>query len=107
MTDINDTTVILPDYIRIIERKSGGWLFKAMKPFLTRKSVDINDFSVLYGISQEQILIELFRINGGKLGFYLANLRSFQFYYCGLEAESVKSKLIEIGIARADPLNNL
>ncbi|MBW4667696.1 MAG: hypothetical protein KME60_09720 [Cyanomargarita calcarea GSE-NOS-MK-12-04C] len=103
MADINDTTVILPDHIRIIECKSEGWLFKAMKPFLTRKSVDINDFSPLYGINQEQILIELFRINGGKLGFYLANLRSRQFYYCGKTAESVKPKLIEIGIGRADP----
>ncbi len=53
MTDINDTTVILPDHIRIIERKSEGWLFKAMKPFFTRKSVDINDFSLLYSINTE------------------------------------------------------
>jgi hypothetical protein len=107
MADINDTTVILPDHIRIIERKSEGWLFKAMKPFYTHKSVNINDFAVLYGINQEQILIELFRINGGKLGFYLANLRFKQFYYCGADAESVKPKLIEIGIGRAEPLNNL
>ncbi|BAZ09821.1 hypothetical protein NIES4071_16340 [Calothrix sp. NIES-4071] len=58
MTDINNTTVVLPDYIRIIERKHKGWLFKAMKPFSTYLKVDINDFELLYGINKQQILIE-------------------------------------------------
>ncbi|RUS92363.1 hypothetical protein DSM106972_099370 [Dulcicalothrix desertica PCC 7102] len=105
MTDINDTTVILPDYIRIIERKESGWLFKSMKPFSTYLKVDINDFELLYGINKQQILVELFRISGGKLGFYIADLRHKQYYFCGLEAMNVKQKLLEIGIGRVDPMD--
>lgn len=107
MTDINDTTVVLPDYIRIIERKPSGWLFKAMKPFSTYLKVDINDFELLYGINKQQILVELFRISGGKLGYYIADLRHKQYYYCGVEAEMVKQKLLEIGIGRVDPINSV
>lgn len=107
MTDINDTTVVLPDYIRIIERKPSGWLFKAMKPFSTYLKVDINDYELLYGINKQQILVELFRISGGKLGYYIADLRHKQYYYCGVEAEMVKQKLLEIGIGRVDPINSV
>lgn len=48
----------LPDYIRIIECKQKGWLFKVMKPFSTYLNVDINDFELLYGINKQQILVE-------------------------------------------------
>ncbi|RUS94951.1 hypothetical protein DSM106972_092020 [Dulcicalothrix desertica PCC 7102] len=106
MKDINDTTVVLPDYIRIIEHKPSGWLFKAMKPFSTYKNVDINNFELLYGINKQQILIELFRTSGGKLGYYIADLRRKKYYYCGAEAEMVKQKLLEIGIGRVDPMEN-
>jgi len=40
----------------------------------------------------------LFRINGGKAGYYLANLRGKKFYYCGIEPGGVKNKLLELGI---------
>lgn len=101
-----DTTddIVHPDYIRIIERKQEGWLFKAMKPFYTYvPNIDIQDTEMLYGISKQQIVIELFRINGGKFGFYIADLRHKRYYYCGLESESLKPKLLEIGIGRRDP----
>ena len=94
---------IHPDYIRIIEKKTEGWFFKPTKPFFTRLQVDFNDFELLYGITQQHMLIELFRLNGGKVGFYIANLRYKQFYYCGTDADAVKPKLLEIGIGRTDP----
>ncbi|PMB08215.1 hypothetical protein CEN49_10605 [Fischerella thermalis CCMEE 5273] len=58
----------------------------------------MNDFELLYGITKQQIAIELFRINGGKAGYYLANLRGKKFYYCGIEPGGVKNKLLELGI---------
>ncbi|MBO3462052.1 MAG: hypothetical protein KME33_29790 [Aetokthonos hydrillicola CCALA 1050] len=59
----------------------------------------------MYDISPQQVAIELFRINGGKSGYYLADLRSQKkYYYCGNEPESVKLKLLELGIGRVSPL---
>lgn len=63
---------------RVIKR---GRLFYKKLPIA---SVDMNDLKLMYGISEQQIVIELFRINGGKVGFYLADLRHKQYYYCGL-----------------------
>jgi hypothetical protein len=102
-----DSNIVHPDYIRIIEKKPQGWLFKALKPFVTYKQVvDINDIEALYGINEQQVIVELFRINGGRLGFYIADLRHRNYYYCGEEAETVKLKLLSIGIGRIDPYSS-
>lgn len=101
-----DTNVYHPDYYRLIERVPEGWLFKQGKLFYTKLpfTVDFNDFKLLYGITKQQVAIELSRINGGKAGYYLANLRSKKYYYCGTEPEGVKCKLRELGIGRDDPM---
>ncbi|MBN3993818.1 MAG: hypothetical protein HWQ36_25885 [Nostoc sp. NMS2] len=59
----------------------------------------------MYGITRQQIAIELFRINGGKAGYYLANLRRKKFYYCGTEPAGVKGKILDLGIGREDPIS--
>ncbi|MEH2461749.1 hypothetical protein [Nostoc sp.] len=102
---MSDTTVFIPDYYRIFECRAEEWFLKTVRlihkelPF----AVDLNDFQLLYGVSDEQIAVELFRLNGGKAGYYLANLRQKQFYYCGAEPEGVKVKLRSLGIGRDDP----
>lgn len=97
---MSDLSVIHPDYIRILERKSGGWLLKTGKMFYERLplKVDFRDFELLYGISKQQVAINLFRINGGKAGYYLADLRHKKYYYCGLHNEDVKKTLVQLGI---------
>lgn len=97
---MSEKAVIHPDYIRIVERKPGGWLLKTGKMFYKRLpiTVDFQDFELLYGISKQQVITELFRINGGASGYYLADLRHKQYYYCGLSAEDVKTKLRLLGI---------
>jgi len=101
------TSVYLPDYYRVFERIAGGWLMKPCRFFYRHalsKTSD-NDLQSLYDISPQQVAIELFRINGGKSGYYLADLRSQKkYYYCGSEPESIKLKLLELGIGRVDPM---
>lgn len=100
-----DTNIYHPDYYRVIERIPGGWLFKKGELFHKTLpiSVDFNDFELLYGISKRQIIVELLRLEEGKVGYYLANLRKKQYYYCGTEPKEVKQKLRELGIGRDDP----
>ncbi|MEH2284047.1 MAG: hypothetical protein V7K90_22440 [Nostoc sp.] len=100
-----NTIVYHPDYYRIIERVSNGWLFKKGELFHTTLpfAVDMSDFELLYGISKQQVAVELRKINGGKAGYYLAELRNKKYYYCGTEPVGVKSKLLDLGIGREDP----
>ncbi|RAM50047.1 MAG: hypothetical protein C6Y22_19900 [Hapalosiphonaceae cyanobacterium JJU2] len=102
-----DTNVYHPDYYRVIERVLGGWLFKKGELFHRNLpfAVDMNDFELLYGISKQQIAIELRKINGGKAGYYLADLRNKKYYYCGTEVAGVKGQLLDLGIGREDPIS--
>ena len=101
---MSEDDIIHPDYIRFIERKVGGWLFKRGEIFYRKHQlfVDCEDYELLYGISKQQVAMELFRINAGKAGYYLADLRHKK-YYCGLETEDIKAVLRSLGIGRADP----
>lgn len=103
-----NSTIIHPDYIYILERKTGGWSIKKGKPFYQAlpAALDSKNFELLYGISKQQIVIELFRINGGKTGYYLADLRHKKYYYCGSDWEDVRTTLQNIGIGRADPVGS-
>ncbi len=95
--------VCVPDYYRVFERLVGGWHLKASKFFYKKLSVDFDDFELLYGISKQQVATELFRINGGRVGYYLANLRSKKYYYCGTDPNSVAVALKSLGIGRDEP----
>lgn len=57
----------------------------------------------MFGTTKNKVVIELFRINGGKIGYYLVNLREKKYYYCGQDWASVKAKLRELGIGRDEP----
>ncbi|MCC5640644.1 hypothetical protein LC593_33395 [Nostoc sp. CHAB 5844] len=101
-----DTNIYIPDYYRVIERVPGGWHFKEGELFHKRLpiSIDFNDFELLYGINKQQVAAELFYLERGKAGYYLANLRQKKYYYCGTEPQGVKLKLRSLGIGRDDPM---
>ncbi|MDD1428839.1 hypothetical protein MEO94_31305 [Dolichospermum sp. ST_sed9] len=102
------STIIHPSNYLIVEREATAWFFKpGDKVFYnaTNKPVNLALESRLekFGLTTETIMIEMFRINGGKAGYYLTNLRKKQYYYCGTEWQDVKLKLKEFGIGRDDP----
>ena len=101
-----NTSVYHPDYYRIVERVSNGWLIKKGELFYTTLpfAVDMSDFELLYGISKQQVAVNLRKINGGEAGYYLADLRNKKYYYCGTEPEGVRVKLRSLGIGRDDPM---
>ena len=106
---MSNSSIIYPDFFRIVERKPEGWLIKKGSVFYKKipiATIDMADTQLMYGISLEQIITELFRVNGGKLGYYLADLRHRKYYYCGLEREDVRVMLRRLGIGRDDPIGN-
>lgn len=98
-------SVIHPLHFQIIQRKGTTWYFKYGSVFYNRadKSLPEADRERLFGITKNKIVIELFRLNGGKSGYYLVNLRDKNYYYCGEDWESVKVKFRELGIGRDEP----
>lgn len=103
---MSDDTIIYPHYFRIFECRSSRWFIKNTDIFIgTATQETDNNIAALYGITEQEVVINLFRINGGKCGFYLANLRDKKYYYCGLTRKEVKSKLRSLGIGREDPMD--
>ncbi|MBN3949398.1 MAG: hypothetical protein HWQ38_24210 [Nostoc sp. NMS7] len=97
-----DTTIIYPSYFRIFECRNGRWFIKNLESFVTTTTTNHEDIKALYDITEGQIVVELFRINAGKSGYYLANIRDKKYYYC-VDRDGTKNKLLELGIGRVDP----
>ena len=100
--DLNATVLVHPDYYKTIRRDaaSGKWFTYPTELFCSgQKSGQKRD----YGVSNKQLITELFRINGGRTGYYLADLCHKQYYYCGMEPEGVRSQLLNLGSGREHP----
>ncbi|MHC5762608.1 hypothetical protein [Nostoc sp.] len=55
-----------------------------------------------YGVSGDTLLVELFRVNGGKAGYYIANLKDKLYYYCGSTLDDVRRQFLSLGIGRTE-----
>jgi hypothetical protein len=105
----SSTIIANPVYYRIIQRRGNGWAFKEGEPFINLFNMPLlsqPDLFTAFGTSMKKVAIELFRINGGKQGYYIADIKDNKYYYCGSEWKDVKLKLIELGIGRPDPIGN-
>ena len=90
----------------MIKRGESTWQFRQTKLFYQSNhshSTDFNNLETEYDLIMGQAAIVLFRINGGKAGFYLASLGDKQYYYCGLDFADAKTTLLSLGIGRPEP----
>jgi hypothetical protein len=100
--------IIHPIEYRIIERKitpeKSYWRFLKSKTFYNPLNLPSEgDIEFMFGTTKKKVVVELFRINGGKPGYYLANVRDKKYHYCGQDWVSLKAKLRELGIGRDEP----
>ena len=99
--------IVCPFHYKIFQRKGTDWFGKKPERVFyngTNQPLQLENIAEQFGLTDKKIIISLFRINGGKAGYYLANLRDRQYYYCGTEWEDVKTQLRSLGIGREDPL---
>lgn len=94
-----------PIHLQIYEREGTKWFFHGGNIFYNPHGISTDLESTLErnGLTKIKVLVELFRINGGKHGYYLADIRDKNYYYCGDDWTSVKAKLQELGIGRDEP----
>jgi hypothetical protein len=96
--------IIYPSYFRIFVRKPEGWAVDGIRTFYNPKAIDYDPDSIWkqYNVTPQKIVIQLFRQYGGKLGYYLVNLRDKKYYYCGLTDEDIQETLYSLGIGRKE-----
>ncbi|AFY57935.1 hypothetical protein Riv7116_5566 [Rivularia sp. PCC 7116] len=102
-----NATIVYPVYYRLIVRRNKSWYFTKGEPFVNLFNVpwlEQEDLFSLFDISMKQVANELRCINGGKQGYYIANILDKKYYYCGSEWQDVKNKLRELGIGKDNPI---
>ncbi|BAY42239.1 hypothetical protein NIES2111_66350 (plasmid) [Nostoc sp. NIES-2111] len=102
-------SIIHPSRFRVIERtitpERSYWHFLKRKSFYNPLNLPTEgDIEFMYGTTKKKVVIELFRINGGQPGYYLADLQNKKYYYCGTESEDITGQLQSLGIGRPDPM---
>ena len=95
---------LIPGYLQLVERQPKGWFQKPPASVInfSDRSWDSLNKEKYYGLTKTQIVTELFRKYQGKLGYYLVNLATEEYHYCGAEYEDIGTKLKDMGITRDD-----
>ncbi|NJL91558.1 MAG: hypothetical protein HC916_18580 [Coleofasciculaceae cyanobacterium SM2_1_6] len=92
--------ITCPPYYIIVEALPGKWKFLSSEitnPITNEAHLFKASELLRYAkLTKPEVMAQLFRINGGRLGYYLVNLKDKKYYYCGLLFESVSEKLLEI-----------
>lgn len=100
-------TLVYPLCWRIIkhEIRNGkvGWAFERPALFcnltnLPTPNLKTLDIEAFFGTSKKDVVIELFRLNGGQYGYYLANLLEKKYYYCGTTEKDLEVQFQKLGI---------
>jgi hypothetical protein len=101
-------SLVYPLHYLLVERCERGWVFKPgdavfYNPRNVPVSLNLDDRLARFRLTPAKIMIELFRLRGGKAGHYLVNLRDRRYYYCGEDREDIRTTLQSIGIGKPEP----
>ena len=89
-----------------VENKRGAWAFFEGDVFYNPRNIAVQTKEKYkqFDLTKKEIILQLFRVGAGKLGYYLVNLRERKYYYCGKDWEDVRAKFVSLGIGREDPI---
>jgi hypothetical protein len=102
-------TIVYPVHYRLVVRRRDSWYFTKGDVFVNLFNIPVleqKDLFACFGTNMKEVANKLKIINGGKEGFYIADILEQNYYYCGPQWEDVKDKLKELGIGRPDPVGN-
>ncbi len=87
---------IYPGKYRIFRRDvSLKWYLPNSATFYNPSGVNVEELNRRF--DYQKAIATLFRINGGKAGYYLFNTVSGEGWYCGEDLASVERKLQDLG----------
>ena len=95
-------SVHFPSYFRIYEKDKDQWYLHKGHKFFSQSNLSLeqNKLEHRYGLSIREIVRQFFLIGFGRAGFYLADLKHQNFYFCGNSADDVQKTLWSLGITR-------
>lgn len=99
--------ILYPLYYRVIRREGTRWLVKGARLDAPNSLAHGLHDADRYGLTNEAIVTALFRLRGGKAGYYLANLKDKRYCYCGESLEDVRAEFQRLGIGRDDPMEGV
>lgn len=99
--------LVHPLHYLLVERHENTWKFMGgsfvfYNPRNVPVSLAVADRLHRFRLTPETVMIELFRIHGGRAGYYLVNLRDRNSYYCGQAWESIITTPQSLGIGRSE-----
>ncbi|MBW4666065.1 MAG: hypothetical protein KME60_01135 [Cyanomargarita calcarea GSE-NOS-MK-12-04C] len=100
-------TIVYPVHCRLVVRRRDSWYFTKGDVFVNLFNIPVleqKDLFACFGTTMKEVANELKIINGGKEGFYIADILEKKYCYCGDSWKDVKIKLQELGITRPDPV---
>ena len=98
------TSVAIPAYLQIVHRDWTGWHFRQPRKIIYAPTRHDSDFFTCrethYGLTKARIVLEFKLLTGGKLGWYLADMKNKTYYFCGADWEDVRAQVRALGIGR-------
>ena len=98
--------IAIPAYIQVVCREETEWHFCLPKRIIYAPVPHDTDFFTCrekqYGLTKAKIVLELRLLTGGKLGWYLVDMKHKQYYYCGEDWEDVRIQLQAMEIGRSE-----
>lgn len=96
------TSVTFPVYYRVVFREGTKWSIEGSKRSTPNIPLGVEGLQEQFGMTNLNLVASLFRINGGRAGYYLADLKDKKYYYCGSTLEDVRDKLLSLGVSQAN-----
>ncbi len=106
-----DTSIVCPIQFQIARYDGEAWYFKQLGTIYNPLGIllpGLKDLAKLdkiayFGMSRSKLKLEFRLLNGGAIGYYLADLQNRNYYYCGLEWADVKTTFQKLGIGGKEP----
>ncbi|MEL6493569.1 MAG: hypothetical protein AAFQ41_00415 [Cyanobacteria bacterium J06623_7] len=94
------TSFFTPAYIDLIRKTGDRWSKPKVEKILNAsgKPYNLQEKYSKHGLTQMDVLKELYRHYQGLDGWYLVHLAEQKYYYCGATPEDVQNKLEELGL---------
>ena len=89
-----------PAYIDIVQKSGDRWVRLGTSSItnMSGKPYDPTSRYAKHGLTEMDILKELYKRYQGLDGWYLTHMPKKEYYYCGATFKDVNKKLVELGV---------
>lgn len=90
------TRIAYPHYWQVYRHEGDKWYHRP--PARSEQPLP-ERIEAMFGLTPQEVVNSLFKVNNGWQGFYIANLKERKYFYCGLDWEDVVNKFEALGVS--------